>query len=191
MSGATAQGLTYEQYLALSASADGLLEYHDGLVVARVAPSPEHARLIARLVRLLELPVSSARRCAALPAGLKVRIEATNRTLIPDVTVVCGALERSSVDAQAITNPVAVFEVLSPTTESYDLGAKFHQYRRLPSLQEYVVVAQDRRFVSISRRAGDLWSFEDLGAGAVVRLQSLELELSIDALYCDALGEIA
>jgi hypothetical protein len=142
MSGATAQSLAYKQYLALSASADGLFEYHDGLVVARVAPSPEHARLIARLVRLLEpagsarlwssrgssgrlrpppLPVSSARRCAALPAGLKVRIEATNRTLIPDVTVVCGALERSSVDEQAIT----------------------------------------------------------------------KLELSIDALYCDALGEIA
>jgi Uma2 family endonuclease len=184
-----AHDLTYAQYLELAASAEGLLEYHDGLVVAMVAPSPEHARLVAQLVRLLQ--PGEGRPCAALPAGLKVRVDATNRTLLPDVTVVCGALERSAVDAQAIINPVVVFEVLSPSTEAYDLGAKFHQYRRLPTLREYVVLAQDRRFASVARRAGDLWAFEDLGPGSILQLPSIELQLPLDALYRDALGDIA
>ncbi|MCX4245317.1 Uma2 family endonuclease [Paraliomyxa miuraensis] len=186
--GDAAHDLSYEQYLALAESAEDWLEYHDGIIVAMVAPSPEHARIVAQLVRLLS--PREARPCAALPAGLKVRVEATNRTLLPDVTVVCGSLERSVVDPQAITNPVVVFEVLSPSTEDYDLGPKFHQYRRLASLREYVVIAQERRFASISRRAGDLWAFEDVGPGDELRLPSLELQLPLDALYRDALGEI-
>lgn len=181
--------LSYAQYLELAASSEDLLEYHDGVVLAMTAPSPEHARLVAQLVRRLE--PGQGRPCAALPAGLKVRIEATNRTLLPDVTVVCGSLERSPVDVHAITNPVVVFEVLSPSTESYDLGAKFHQYRRLPTLREYVVLAQDRRFASVARRAGDLWAFEDLGPGSLLQLPSIGLELPLDVLYRDALGDIA
>lgn len=185
----SAHDLTYAQYLELAASSEGWLEYHDGVVVAMTAPSPEHARIVAQLVRLLA--PAKGRPCAALPAGLKVRIEATNRTLLPDVTVVCGALERSPVDPQAITNPVVVLEVLSPSTEAYDLGAKFHHYRRLPTLREYVVLAQDRRFASVSRRAGDLWAFEDLGPGSILQLPSIDLELPLDVLYRDALGDIA
>src|SRR5262245_36830298 len=97
-----AHGLTHAQYLDVAASSDDLLEYHDGLVVAMAAPSPEHARIVAQLVRLLQ--PGTARPCVALPPGLKVRVEATNRTLLPDVTVVCGGLERSLADSHAITN---------------------------------------------------------------------------------------
>lgn len=183
------QALTYAQYVDLAASSEGLLEYHDGLVLAMTAPSPEHARIVAQLVRLLQ--PGEGRPCATLPSGLKVRVEATNRTLLPDVTVVCGALERSPIDTQAITNPIVVLEVLSPSTEDYDLGAKFHHYRRLPSLREYVVLAQDRRFASVSRRAGDLWAFEDLGPGSILQLPSIDLQLPLDVLYRDALGDIA
>jgi Uma2 family endonuclease len=186
--GAVAEHLSYAEYLALAASTEAHWEYHDGRAVAMVAPSPEHARIIGQLVLLLGRPGKPT--CAALPSGLKVRIEATNRTLIPDVTVVCGALLRSEVDPQAITNPVVVFEVLSPSTEAYDQGPKLHQYRRIPSLREYVVVAQDRRFASVCRRVGDLWAFEDVGAGGVLKLEGLSLQLPLDDLYCDGLGVI-
>lgn len=181
--------LSYDEYLALTASEEGSFEYHDGVVVAMAAPSPEHARLMGRLVELVRAGLG-ARPCTALPAGLKIRVEATNRTLLPDVTVVCGPLERSGVDEAAITNPIVVFEVLSPTTEDYDRGSKFHHYRRVPALSEYVLVAQDRRFISVCRRAGDLWAFQDLGPRDSVRIEALDIELSIDAIYRDALGEI-
>jgi len=184
-----AHRLTYAQYLDYAASAEaGQLEYHDGLVLAMAAPSPEHARIVAQLIRMLQ--PGTARPCVALPPGLKVRVEATNRTLLPDVTVVCGALERSPADSHAITNPTVVLEVGSPSTGEHDLGSKFHHYRRLPLLREYVVIAQHRRFAQVSRRAGDLWAFEDIGPGDALRLASLELQLPLDTLYCDALGDI-
>ncbi|MEM9462269.1 MAG: Uma2 family endonuclease [Myxococcota bacterium] len=186
--GAVAEILSYEEYLALSESAEWLWEYHDGVAVAMTAPSPEHARLISRLVQ--RLSPSDGRACVALPPGLKVRIEATNRTLLPDVTVVCGSLEHSKVDPNAIVNPITVVEVLSPSTEAFDQGPKFHQYRRIPSLREYVVVAQDRRFVSVYRRAGDLWAFEDIEAGGVLKLEGAQAEVPLDDIYRDAFGVI-
>lgn len=183
-----ARRLTYAQYLDAAASAETPLEYHDGLVVTMAAPSPEHARIVAQLVRLIQ--PGAARPCVALPTGLKVRVEATNRTLLPDVTVVCGGLERSPADPHAITNPTIVLEVGSPSTGEHDLGSKFHHYRRLPSLREYVVLSQHRRSAQVSRRAGDLWAFEDVGPADALRLVSLELQLPLDALYRDALGDI-
>lgn len=184
-----ARQLSYEAYLALAATGEGLFEYHDGVAVAMTAPSPEHARIAARITERVRAELGQ-RPCLVLAAGLKVRVEATNRTLLPDVTVVCGPLERSTVDADAIVNPRVVFEVLSPTTADYDQGPKFHQYRRIPSLHEYVVVSQERRFVSISRRSGDLWSFDERGPGDRLRLDALQIELPLDELYHDSLGAI-
>jgi Uma2 family endonuclease len=183
--GEPARRTSYDEYLALFED-DARFEYHDGVAVAMVPPSADHARLAGRLIELLRARLDGA--CTALPAGLRVRVEATNRTLLPDMTVVCGALERSKIDPQGITNPRAIVEVLSPSTADYDLGPKFHHYRRIAILEEYVTVAQDRRFVSIARRVGDLWSFEDVGSGGTLKLHGIELR--VDELYRDALGVI-
>lgn len=182
------QRVTYAQYLELAATTDEALEYHDGVVVAMVAPSYEHARIVSQLVHLLRLRNESA--CAVLAPGLKIRVEATRRTLVPDVTVVCGEAQRSEIDKHAIINPVIIFEVLSPSTEAYDQGIKLHQYRRIPSLREYVIVAQDRRFAAVYRRVGDLWQLEDVEAGGVLKLEGLGVELPLDEIYCDDVGEI-
>lgn len=182
------QKVAYSQYLTLAAATDEALEYHDGAVVAMVAPSYEHARIVSQLVHSLRLHNKTA--CAVLASGLKIRVEATNRTLIPDVTVVCGDAERSGIDKHAIVNPVIIFEVLSPSTEGYDQGVKLHQYRRIPSLREYVIMAQDRRFAAVYRRVGDLWQLEDVETGEVLKLEGLSIELALDDLYRDDVGDI-
>lgn len=112
----------------------------------------------------------------------------TRRTLVPDLLVVCGELEPSTLDPNAIVNAVAVVEVLSPSTEDYDLGAKLHHYRRLPTLKEYVTVAQDRRWISTARRgAGDLWAFDDVFEG---RFAVAGIEVAVDDAYRDEPGVI-
>lgn len=182
--------VSYEEYLALAAGSEEPLEYHDGLVVAMGAPTPAHARLCGRLVSLLSARLAGGP-CGALPAGLKVRVEATNRTLLPDVTVVCGDLERSPRDPDAIVSPRVVIEVLSPSTEDYDLGSKFHHYRRIAGLEEIGFVAQDRRHVRVARRAGDLWAFDDVEGAGSLSLRSVGVELALVELYEDAFGIIA
>jgi Uma2 family endonuclease len=75
-----------------------------------------------------------------------------------------------------LLNPVVLIEVLSPSTEAYDRGEKFAHYRRLDSLREYVLVAQDQVRVERYVRQGDQWILSELSAQDDV--------LQIDAIGC-------
>jgi Uma2 family endonuclease len=79
-----------------------------------------------------------------------------------------------------------VAEVLSDSTAAYDRGLKFEQYQRLPSLQEYLLIEQDRVHVDLFRRnAEGLWVLHPAGPGATITLDSLGLSLPIEAFYDD------
>lgn len=82
-------------------------------------------------------------------------------------------------------NPALLVEVLSPSTEAYDRGAKFELYRRIPSLREVVFAAQDRRAVEAYRRGGDgRWTlYEPDPATGGVELASVGVVLSLDGVY--------
>jgi Uma2 family endonuclease len=113
-----------------------------------------------------------------------VRVEATGLTTYPDASVVCGQLETSAQDPNAIVNPVVLIEVLSESTESYDRGAKAAHYRRIPSLREYVLVAQHEPLVEVYRR-NEQGRFELFEArpGEPLELSSVGAALDVRALY--------
>ena len=60
-----------------------------------------------------------------------------------------------------LLNPIILFEILSPTTEAYDRGGKFAHYRRIPTLQEYIMVAQDQAVVEHYARQGEQWTLTE------------------------------
>ena len=93
---------------------------------------------------------------------MRVLVSQTGLYTYPDVTVVCGEALFQEDDPSTLLNPTVIMEVLSPTTESYDRGKKFGHYRRLASLREYVLVAQDEVFVERYLRQGDIWVLTDL-----------------------------
>src|SRR5437660_2835910 len=78
------------------------------------------------------------------------------RYFYPDVTVACGEQ-----DEKTLKNPVLVIEVLSPSTEKRDRGAKFKAYKRLPSLQEYVLIGSESKTIEVYRREGAFWKQYD------------------------------
>jgi len=127
--------VTYAEYLALEAKADGKHEYVAGTIYAMAAGTPEHARLQVSMSSALASGLRG-RPCAVYSSDLRVRIDATDRATYPDVTVVCGPIQTSSVDKDAVVNPTVLVEVTSETTEAADRGEKFGHYRRLASLQE-------------------------------------------------------
>ncbi len=186
MSEAARAKLSYDDYLALERGSDQKHEYLDGVARAMAGGTIEHARLTSRFDRLLGAALEG-RRCATFSADAKIRVDASNRTTYADVTVVCGTLERSSVDPEAIANPGVIVAVLSPSTEAYDRGEKFRHYRRLPSLREYVLVSQEQALVEVWRREGDAWRPIDHGPGDVVRLDSIDVDIAIDDLYANPL----
>ena len=148
---------TYPEYLALERRTDTRHEWRRGEVWAMAGGTPKHAVVCANVVRLLGNALAS-RPCTVHTSDQKVRVEATDRSTYPDITVVCGKRELSSVDPNAVTNPIAIVEVLSDGTESDDRGEKAVQYRRIASLREHVLVSQKERHVEVySRDDGGEW----------------------------------
>lgn len=179
--------MSYPEYLAFEAGAQTKHEYVNGEVYAMAGGSPEHARLAARLMGQL-LQGLTDRPCEAFSSDLRVRITATGRSTYPDVTVVCGRLERAPDDDQAVTNPMLIAEVLSEGTEPQDRGEKWRHYQHLESLQTYVLVSQSEPRIEVFRRADEAWRYQAAGPGQRIALDDRGLVLDVDALYRSGLS---
>ncbi|WP_437507153.1 Uma2 family endonuclease [Sorangium sp. So ce1099] len=174
---------TYAEYLALEASSNVKHEYLDGQIYAMAGGTPEHAALAAAVIGLL-FPELRRGRCRAYDADLRVRVPSTGLATYPDVTVVCGPLERDAEDGQAVTNPTLIVEVLSRSTEEYDRGDKFDHYKNLTSLRQYVLVSHRERSVEIWTRGVDgVFSPSIAREGDVAVLVSIGAQLDVRELY--------
>lgn len=103
-----------------------------------------------------------------------------------DAVVVSDPVERDPQSPSHVTNPRVVVEVLSPSTQRYDREQKRLYYQQLEALQEYVLVAQDRRHVEVWRREGDGWTHATHGPATTASLPSIDFELHVDDLYAAA-----
>ena len=113
----------------------------------------------------------------------RVRVVATGLATYPDITVICGPIERDPEDPNTATNPTAIVEILSDSTEAYDRGDKFVHYRRIPSLRTYVLVSQHEARIEIYRRNPDeSWTLEDARLGADAKIPDL-CAVPVSAVY--------
>lgn len=122
--------------------------------------------------------------CQPYDSDLKVRNPATGLATCPDLTVICGPLQRHPDDRNAVTNPAVWFEVLSPSTEAWDRGAKFAHVRELDSLQAYVLVSATAARVEVyTRGEGDAWILRAYGPGTTALVPTLAGGIDVDRLY--------
>jgi Uma2 family endonuclease len=179
--------MSYAEYLERERSSATRHEYLRGDVFAMAGGPLEHGRLAARVTHLIAGGIGQ-RPCEAFSSDAKVRVDETDLSTYPDVTVICGRIERSPVDPEAATNPVVLVEVLSDSSEAYDRGEKFAHYRRLASLQEYVLVSQIERRIEVFRRtANGRWELSEATAGGRVQIESIGMDLAVDDVYASAL----
>lgn len=180
--------MTYADYLEAEEASDTKHEYLRGESYAMAGGTPEHAALMAAIIRRLGNALDD-HPCRVYTSELRIRIEATDLTTYPDVSVVCGPLARSKLDRNAITNPILIVEVLSDSTEAYDRGEKFDHYRQLPSLREYLLVSQRRpKLESYRKNEQGIWMLSEAGAGQTLTLAAVEgVRLDVDLIYRDPL----
>ncbi len=175
--------ISLADYLAMEQASPDRHEWLDGVVYAMAGGTPEHSQLAAGVIRLLGNLLLD-RGCAVFTSDLRVRVRETGLDTYPDVTVVCGPVERDVADAQAVTNPTLIVEVLSATTEAYDRGEKFAHYRRMHTLKEYVLVSQDEPRIECFRRDElGRWVLFEAVAGERLGLTSLGGELVVNEVY--------
>ena len=174
---------TYEQYRRFEETTNAKHEYLHGQILAMAGGTPEHAALATAIIGLLEQRLAGSTRYP-FSSDLRVRVRATGLATYPDVTIICGDLERDPEDPNAAVNPTVVVEVLSASTEDYDRGEKSAHYRAIPSLQEYVLVSHRQRRIERWWRIGaDHWKQESAGRGEMLRLSALGIDLDVDAIY--------
>ena len=122
--------------------------------------------------------------CETYVGDMRVKVAASGLYTYPDVVVACDSPRFEDAVLDTLLNPTLVVEVLSPSTEAYDRGPKFDQYRRISSLKEYVIVAQDRRWVARFTRRRDAWLLvEHAALSDVLQLSSIACRLSLAQIY--------
>ena len=172
---------SYEEYLRLQEMSAVKLEYCEGEIYAMGGGTPAHADLAASITRLLGNVLLG--QCRVSSSDLKVRVEATDLSTFPDVTVVCGERQLATIDRHAVVNPTVLVEVTSDSTEDYDRGEKLGHYKQLPSLKAVIFVSYRRPQVTVVERAPDGWQQREYRAGETVILEKPGLEFGIDELY--------
>ena len=138
--------VTPTEYLAADRAAARKSEYLGAEVFAMGGASERHNLIVVNVVAELRRQLKG-RPCRVYPSDMRVRIKETGLYAYPDVTVVCGQADFDDELRDTLLNPTVIFEVLSKSTESYDRGEKCAHYRKMASLAEYVLIAQDKILV--------------------------------------------
>ncbi|MCL4828922.1 MAG: Uma2 family endonuclease [Caldilinea sp.] len=171
-------------YLAAERTSVIKHEYHAGKVYAMAGASERHNLIVVNLVALLHGQLRR-RTCTVYPSDMRVKVVTEGLYTYPDISVVCGAPQFEDEHRDTLLNPTLIVEVLSPSTENYDRGRKFQSYRSLPSLMEYVLVAQDQAHVEHYIRQPDgRWLLAEYSTlAATVRIDAIGCELTLTDIY--------
>ena len=175
---------TFEQYLEIERAREYRSEYFAGEIFAMASGTENHSLVIVNVASILGSQLKD-RPCKVYTSDMRVKVQATGLTTYPDISALCGKSEFIDDVRDTLLNPQLIVEVLSPSTESYDRGKKFEHYRKIESLQDYVLISQDRKLVEcFSRESDGSWSMRDASAsGQSIRLASLDCDLPLDEVY--------
>ena len=182
--------LTPEEYIAFERKAlpDGEIvryEYINGELIGMSGASREHNLITINISTALHSHLRGSR-CETYANDMRVSTPTTTSYFYPNVVVVCDEPRFEDNVFDILLNPIILVEVLSPSTAVYDRREKFAHYRQLPSLQEYVLVAQDKVLVEHYRRqekqgtpplTGKDWIFTDF--------QDIEESLPLTSIHCE------
>jgi Uma2 family endonuclease len=176
--------LTPEQYLEIERAAECKSEYFNGEMFAMAGGSLDHGRIFRNLLFLLNGQLRG-RSCEVAGSDLRLRVSPTGLYTYPDIVVFCGRPQFADSRTDTITDATVIIEVLSPSTVNYDRGFKFEQYRRVPSLKDYIVIAQDRVYLEYwTLQVDGSWNLRETSdLNEVIQLPSIECSFRLAEAY--------
>jgi len=183
----TQRKYTLEEYAELEKKSEEKLEFYDGDVWSMAGASPKHETIVVNLSAELRNNFRG-RGCRVFGSNLKVKVPICPPYRYPDVTALCGQpVYENFYGLEVLVNPSLIVEVLSPSTESFDLTDKFTYYKSIETFTEYLLISQDRPHVVLyTKQDEQVWlhrEYNDLSA--IVYLSSLDCEISLAEIYLD------
>ena len=173
--------LTPDEYLSCEETSDIKHEYRQGEVYAMAGASNNHVLITGNLFALLRFHIRG-KNCRAYIADTKVKIESVNTYYYPDIAVSCDERDRNL--TQYICHPCLIIEVLSDSTEAFDRGDKFADYRRLDSLKEYVLISQNtKRIDTFYKNEQGQWLLQSYQESDRLIVNTLEFSCLVSDIY--------
>jgi len=174
------------EYIRLEQQTDEKHEFVDGQIVAMAGGTLRASLIAVNLIAALHAALKGSP-CRVYSSDARIRAGRTPFLTYPDISIICGLVGTDPDDPTdtTATNPRVLIEILSPTTEMYDRGEKFSRYRRISSLEEYVLVAQGKPQVETfhKNKNGEWVLNEAVGLKATLKLKSLKIKLKFEDIY--------
>ena len=176
--------LTAEEYLTIERDALFKSEFLHGDIYAMAGGTTNHIKIISNTNTHISNQLEDTD-CFSLPTEMKVRTAGAGFFSYPDVTIVCGAEQYHDTRRDVLLNPVALVEVLSPSSEVFDRGEKFQLYQELESLRDYILISQNTpRIEHYARQENGLWlPTVAMGLKAELALSAIPVTLSLAKVY--------
>lgn len=176
---------TLEEYFDLEMRSEERYEYFNGEVFCMSGGTPAHDRINMNMIVDLSNKLRGGS-CLLFSSNVRVKVPAAPPYRYPDLTATCAAPIYEQIGGiDSITNPQLIVEVLSMSTEAYDRGDKFTEYKSVESFREYLLVAQHRPHIThyVKDSSGE-WSYKEInGMDASLRIATLDCELHLRDVY--------
>ena len=176
--------LSLEDYFEFDKNSEGNFEYFDGEIFEMSGVSVEHATIEVNLITKLN-PKAVEKGCRVFPANLRIKVPVLPTYRYLDLSLVCGEAKFVEIGGlQCLENPNLIVEILSDSTERYDRGEKFRQYKSIESFREYLLVSSDGKNVSHFLKHNErFWLQSDYISGESVHIATLDFDLNVDEIY--------
>ncbi|MEM1094854.1 MAG: Uma2 family endonuclease [Bacteroidota bacterium] len=172
--------LSPAEYFAFDAASPQKHEFYNGHIVAMAGAEPDHNDISANL--MIRIGSQLPEHCRIVSSDQRVQLD--DSYVYPDLVITCGERRYDTNRPRTLLNPLAVIEIISPSTSTRDRRDKMGSYLRLPSLQEYWIVETDVAHVTQYTKHGDTWIAKPLmGRAATVASEPLGVSLTLAEIY--------
>jgi Uma2 family endonuclease len=171
------------EYLALEEKAETRSEFWNGEIVAMAGGNINHQQIVANITEFLGAKIRG--KCRIFPSEMKVWVKKRNKFFYPDLTIICDKPDFYKNRRDTIVNPKMIIEVLSKSTASFDRAEKFLSYQTLNSMEEYVLISQEKALVEqyVKREDGN-WIYQaTFGFESEVAFSSIQTPLKLSEIY--------
>ncbi|MGK7958672.1 MAG: Uma2 family endonuclease [Crocosphaera sp.] len=177
--------MTPQEYLEWEEKQPLKYEYMDGEVYAMTGGTIPHTEIAFNFASGLRNHLRG-KGCKVLMADAKVQVSAQGPYHYPDAVVSCD--ERDKKAMKFLQYPCLIIEVLSPSTEGFDRGKKFRNYRQIETLKEYVLVSADQKLVECFRiNDKGVWELYSFSENEELRLESIDFNFPVELIYEDVI----
>ncbi len=176
--------LTAQEYLAKERTAEFRSEFYRGEMFAMAGATWEHTLVKDNIAGETRQLLKDGP-CRVLTSDMRVKVDASGLYTYPDIVVVCEEPQFEDKLFDTLLNPRILMEVLSESTERYDPGAKFAMFRQIPTLEEYVLIAQDEPLVERHVRQPDnSWLMTEFrGLTQTFAFTSIPAKVALSEIY--------